>query len=96
MPLTDSQYRALEILNKRPLRPKEFGWAMWPDSKMHTKVSNTGNGACQGKAGWLCAGSYLAKLANKGYIKRLWDCTGGLSGYAITAEGKEELLKRKK
>jgi hypothetical protein len=94
-PLTDAQQRALEILDKRPLGPREFGRAMWPDNNMHRKVSNTGNGATTGKAGWLCAGSYLAKLANKGLVKRRWNCTGGLDAYEITTEGKEQLLKTK-
>lgn len=43
---------------------------MWPDSLMHTRVSNQGNGATRGKAAWLCGGSYIAKLVIKGLVNQ--------------------------
>ena len=53
---------------------------------MHTKVSNQGNGATSGKAAWLCAGSYLAKLEKLGLVSR------GHDGYKyISQEGKSRL-----
>jgi len=68
------QERALLILYKttyiNPMRVREFALKMWPDSKMHRKVSNQGNGATSGKAAWLCAGSYLSKLKIKGLVNR--------------------------
>lgn len=69
----------------RPINCSWFAKQFWPDSNMHLKSSNTGNGACRGKAAWLCAGSYLAKLKNKGLTNN------GLRGYYITKEGLKKL-----
>ena len=67
--LSDSQFRALEILIstniERTFSARAFAEKMWPQSNMHTKTSNTGNGATRGKAAWLCGGSYLRKLEKK-------------------------------
>lgn len=45
---------ALAILNgttmRSPMSARVFAEAMWPDSVMHRKVSNQGNGATKGKA----------------------------------------------
>ena len=70
--MTPTQKRALEILADssydKPIGAREFAQKMWPDSLMHTKVKNTGNGACTGKGAWLCGGSYLAKLRIKNLV----------------------------
>ena len=93
MSLTKAQEKALDILKDTSRFGKHFsasGFAslMWPDSTMHTKVSNTGNGATKGKGAWLCAGSYLNKLKKKGYV----DCCGEyLNRWFITEVGKSEL-----
>lgn len=46
----------------------QFGREFWPDHIMHVQMTNTGNGACAGKKGWLAAGSYLRKLKIKGLV----------------------------
>lgn len=62
---------ALKILQGFPqISAGAFALEFWPNSKIHQKVSNTGNGACRGKAAWLCAGSFWGKLEKSGYIKR--------------------------
>lgn len=71
-----------------PINCSWFAKQFWPDSNMHLKSSNTGNGACRGKAAWLCAGSYLAKLAKKELTSNY-----GLRGYYITKRGKQKLLE---
>lgn len=71
----------------KPIRAAHFAKLFWPDSNMHLKCSNQGNGATRGKAAWLCAGSYFGKLINKGYVKRDHDFTG----YYITEVGKQHL-----
>jgi len=68
------QEKALLILENTsyssPMGVRDFALKMWPNHKMHTKVSNQGNGATSGKAAWLCAGSYLSKLKIKGLVGR--------------------------
>ena len=61
---------------------------------MHTKTSNQGNGACRGKAGWLCGGSYIGKLKKRGLAKDvIWKDGHWLqnSCYDITKKGIEVL-----
>lgn len=91
MKLTGSQHKALTVLKDtgifNTVSAKEFAEKMWgdTDTRMFKKVSNTGNGACSGKAAWLCAGSYLAKLIKKGWVDHKFDP----NGYFITQEGKK-------
>ena len=68
--------KALNILINYPdgIRPRDFAKEMWPDSLMHQRVSNQGHGAHRGKAAWLCGGSYLRKLENKGLVYSHYDC----------------------
>lgn len=84
--------KALKILKDtdyfKPMRPGQFALKMWPDSDMHTKVKNTGNGATTGKGAWLCGGSYLSKLQKKGLVHQI-DFQ-----YYISYEGKQELKNR--
>jgi hypothetical protein len=89
--MTPSQIKALTILKdtsySKPFQAAEFALKMWPDSDMHRKTSNQGNGACVGKAAWLCAGSYLGKLYKKGWIAT---CLYP-GGYYITSNGRAAL-----
>jgi hypothetical protein len=90
MKVTDTMIKALKIVrDHKDLRATSFALTMWPESPMHNKVSNTGNGACKGKASWLCGGSYLKKLEKKGLIRcRIMD-----DKYTLTEIGKEILNK---
>jgi len=93
MEITTKQRKALEILaSKRQVSARDFALRMWTDSNMHKKVSNQGNGATRGKAGWLCGGSYLSKLEILGLAKRSrWDENGNhisISTFEITEKGK--------
>lgn len=89
--VTPTQLKALGILKNtsylKPIQATEFAIAMWPDSSMHKKTSNQGNGACVGKAAWLCAGSYLGKLYKKGWISTV----RYPGGYYITKDGRAVL-----
>ena len=55
---------------------------------MHTRISNQGNGACHGKAAWLCAGSYIGRLKKMGLVSH-----SIMSGqeYRITEKGIEAI-----
>lgn len=67
--LTPTAIRALLILrDKKPRNADDFAKLMWPDSLMHSKVSNQGHGATRGKAAWLVGGSYLGRLRKAGLI----------------------------
>lgn len=70
----NKETQALNILKDttidNPMTCRTFAEKMWPDSRMHKKVSNQGNGATTGKAAWLCAGSYLSKLKYKGLVEK--------------------------
>jgi hypothetical protein len=86
MKLTVHQKRALEILLKhRKISAARFGELMWPDSPAARRMYNTGNGATRGKGLWLAAGSYLAKLRMRGWVRR------DDGGYDISFEGMKEL-----
>lgn len=63
--MTQTQIKTLFLLLRKPgTGPRDVAEYLWPDSNMHTKSSNSGtNGSCRGKAAWLCAGSYMAKLS---------------------------------
>ncbi len=90
--------QALRILKEtnidKPMSSAQFGLLFWPDHIMHLQVTNTGNGACSGKKGWLCAGSYLAKLRKKGLTNN-WTYTAN-GRYYITSKGKEKLKELEK
>jgi hypothetical protein len=89
--LTPSQYKALGILRDtgydNRYSAKRFAEAMWKGTKtnMFTSSKNTGNGSTKGKAAWLCGGSYLCKLAKKGWVYHdYWPN----NTFWITTEGK--------
>lgn len=87
--ITKTCLKALIILKDtsylKPMRPGLFALKMWPESDMHTKVKNTGNGATTGKGAWLCGGSYLSKLQKKGLVSSI-DFK-----YYISSKGKDIL-----
>lgn len=67
--LTEFEYKALLLIqNNGKMSYSYLAHRLWPESTMHTKVSNQGNGATSGKAAWLVAGSYCAKLRKAGLI----------------------------
>ena len=89
--LTVVQIKALRIIRDNPeIRAAYFAELMWPDSNMHRKVSNQGHGACRGKAAWLCGGSYMGKLRNKGLIK-YYNFEGYSWTYRLTSKAKKLL-----
>ncbi len=86
--ITEKTYKALKYLKDHPNASySSFAMEMWPDSNMHTKSSNTGNGACRGKAAWLCAGSYIGKLKSK---KLVWHSFNQRT-HSITRDGEKAM-----
>ena len=82
---TPNTIKALQILQSNPgCCAKKFAELMWPDSDMHQKCNGQG---VRGSAAWLCAGSYLAKLAKRGLVSR----RGHPTRYYITFEGRKLL-----
>lgn len=70
--LTKTQRQCLQAINsstEKWLTAAGIAKSLWPDSHMHTKSSNQGNGACHGKAAWLCGGAYGRKLEKLGYTR---------------------------
>lgn len=84
--LTPTQKKALIIVRDTPgIVAAQIAKKLWPDSSMHTSSKNQGNGACYGKAAWLCGGSYMGKLSKKGWVR--YDFPG--NGYKLTSKGRE-------
>ena len=71
----------------KTITASNFAEKFWPDNSMHNKHSNNSYGCQVGKAAWLCAGSYLAKLRKKSLISNGRD----FRGYYITSLGKEKI-----
>lgn len=99
--LTKNARRALEILNnvKGPyygMTARAFSYSYFegtPYEYLLTAHSKQGNGSCHGKKAWLCAGSYLKRLCNKGLVKDIYIKNVGWR-YQITQKGRD-LLKNK-
>lgn len=90
--MSEKTKKALRILIDNPdIAAMKFAELMWGDSKKWNKSYNTGNGATRGKGMWLCAGSYLAKLQNRGLVYR--DFSGGHSTFRVSAKGKSFLAE---
>jgi len=92
MKITDKTIKALKIIKEsKHLTARDFAEQMWPDSLMHTRTSNQGNGACKGKAAWLCGGSYLGKLTIAKLIYRSLECDGYVGEFHLTDKGREAI-----
>ncbi len=92
-PLTPAQVKALTILcnnSSVATSASKFAELMWGDTNtnMFTSSKNQGNGACRGKAAWLCGGSYLGRLRKKGWVRH----NIKENGYTITGEGIKILM----
>ena len=95
--ITEKTYKALKILAPTidfsvVMSAIVFAQKFWgndPEKQyLFTAVSNGGHGAASSKKAWLCAGSYLSKLAKKGLVKWHPSVKGYHgTGYAITYEG---------
>ena len=88
--IKERTYEALKIIrDNRRIYPMRFAQLFWKDNRsLFTKMSNSGNGAVAGKAAWLCAGSFVAKLKKRGFV---WvDCVFGTE-YIITQEGNKAI-----
>lgn len=88
--ISEKTHKALSILADNPnISATSFAEKFWgEDSKMFQMTKNIGHGATKGSAAWLCAGSYLAKLAGKGLVfKKLKVATT----YSISAKGKKAI-----
>ena len=99
--ITEKTYKALKIL--KPTKDYSMVmsafvfahhfWGNEPEKRyLFTAVSNSGHGATASKKAWLCAGSYLSKLAKNGLVKwhpQLEGYHG--SGYKITSKGLEAI-----
>jgi hypothetical protein len=88
--LTPSLKRALEIIKDSDYPDKLYGYRgfaekMWPDSLMHHRSKN----GVVGTGAWLCAGSYMGRLAKLGVVVK----DHRRNGFYITYKGKE-LLKQ--
>jgi len=55
-----------------------------------TAVSNQGEGACAGKKAWLCAGSYLGRLAKQGLVRRHMTRDGKIL-FFLTEQGRDAI-----
>jgi len=88
MKLTPFLKSALEIIRDHPgITAGEFAFLLWPGSNMHRRVSNQGNGACRGKAAWLCGGSHAMKIVHAGLATDRQIGSSYARGYWITKEG---------
>lgn len=85
--------KALRILQHHgPLRPGEFAKLMWPDSEGWDRSWTCGQNANanqRGKGMYLAGGSFLAKLAKRGFVWRRPEGWGG--GYIIEPAGSKLL-----
>lgn len=92
MKLTPFKKRALEIIRDDPgIDAGSFARKMWPESLMHRRVSNQGNGACRGKASWLCGGSHVMKLVKMKLVEDRQIKGSYARGYWISQLGRYHL-----
>jgi len=99
--ITDKTYKALKILEPTKdysvvMSAFVFANHFWGDDPekqyLFTAMTNNGNGATASKKAWLCAGSYLSKLAKKGLVRWQPSLKGYHStGYQITSKGLETI-----
>lgn len=92
--MTESEYKALTILascGERGVPPGVFARCMWPDSSSWRRTSRCGpRGATTGTGIRRCAGSYLSRLAEKGWA---YECLSmyGYAVYRLAPAGREAL-----
>ena len=93
MYISTKQVKALTILRDNPnITANRFAYLYFNGTEkkyLLTSISNQGNGACPGKKAWLCAGSYLGKLARLGYVQK--KTYSGPTRFSITEKGEKEL-----
>lgn len=95
--ITEKTYKALKILEPTKnysvvMSAFVFANHFWgndPEKQyLFTATTNSGNGASSGKKAWLCAGSYLSKLAKKKLVRWTPSLEGYHgTGYQITSHG---------
>ena len=95
--ITEKTYKALKILAPTidfsvVMSALVFAQKFWgndPEKQsLFTAVSNCGHGAASSKKAWLCAGSYLSKLAKKKLVRWTPSLNGYHgTGYQITSHG---------
>ena len=91
--MTRTQEALIILRDKRPQSYGQFAQLFWPDSDMHGRFTNCGNGARRGAGAFLCAGSFLGKLERKGLIfKRRYGSPRGQS-IAILTEAAVKILE---
>ena len=94
--LTKKQLKALAILKLHPdVTAGAFALFYYTEPEyeyLFTACSNQGNGACRGKKAWLCAGSLLGRLIEKGWVKRYWK-RDSAPLFKLTAEGEKALAE---
>lgn len=93
MYISAKQVKALTILRDNPnITANRFAYLYFTGTDKEyllTSVSNQGNGACPGKKAWLCAGSFLGKLARLGYVQKKTNSSP--TRFSITEKGQKEL-----
>lgn len=82
--------KALSILLDHPnITARAFGDFYFTEPEheyLYTACSKQGNGACRGKKLWLCTGSLLGRLIQKGYVRRYIDKYGKTT-FSLTYDG---------
>ena len=96
--ITRNEHKALQILRQcgsEGITASGFAVRYFTEPKheyLFTAVSNQGNGACAGKKAWLCAGSYLGRLAKKGLVRKCIPRDRGADRFIITSKGENALV----
>lgn len=97
--ITEKTYKALKVLEKTSvmnfMTANWFAVKFWGEDEdkryMFTAMTNGGNGACAGKKAWLCAGSFLGKLAKKKLVRWESKKDGSSKGYYLTNTGRQAI-----
>lgn len=89
-PPSETKLKALRILKRRPLRPREFAEKMWPDAQAWQRTSNVGRGATKGVGIIRAGGGYLGKLEKQGLAQWVHRSQYDNS-YVITDKGRKLL-----
>ena len=100
MSLSTKTIKALEIIRDHPgQRAKSFARLYFTEPKHEYLFTSSCRGAnnstARGKKAWLCAGSLLKCLENRGLLDS-YVTTDGAITYHLSDKGQEELKKTKK